>query len=404
MKDNCPWYVQLPITQPPRYITYPGVMQNTYVITDFGQIFNVVKGFEVSQSIGTNGYYTSSLLRENGTYYPYSIHRLVGWEWVLENRDFNLHINHIDGNKLNNNYWNLEWVTPAENIHHAYRTGLMPAHLNQGETHGAHILTDEDEHMICQMLQDPKVTYDEVLKALDYKITFGTLGNIIYNNAWTHIRSQYNIPKRRRSGESSSSNILTDSDVHMICQMLQDPKVTYDEVLKALDYKVSRYAVQDIVSGRTWDYIRNQYSIPFREIERPSGILNNKAKITEEDAHKICQMLEDPKTTYRKILETIGKDITFSVVFNIAKGRTWKNISSQYNIPERDWDHGKLTEEEVHKICQMLEDPNNKCKDIAMALNNKVTVDIIRCIARGKIWKGISSCYDFSARKKRKNT
>lgn len=51
------------------------------------------------------------------------IHRLVA-ETFIPNPDGKPQVNHIDGNRLNNNVDNLEWVTNAENTRHAYRTGL----------------------------------------------------------------------------------------------------------------------------------------------------------------------------------------------------------------------------------------------------------------------------------------
>lgn len=54
-----------------------------------------------------------------------SIHRLVAKSFKPCENPL-LEVNHIDGNKLNNNISNLEWVTKSENLAHAYKIGLTP--------------------------------------------------------------------------------------------------------------------------------------------------------------------------------------------------------------------------------------------------------------------------------------
>ena len=73
------------------------------------------------QGVDNKGYVYVHLYKRSIHKMP-RVHRLVAEQFI--SNPLNLpHINHIDGNKRNNNISNLEWVTPKENTHHAIRSG-----------------------------------------------------------------------------------------------------------------------------------------------------------------------------------------------------------------------------------------------------------------------------------------
>lgn len=63
--------------------------------------------------------YQEVILSLDGQRKPKLIHRMVA-EAFLPNPTEKREVNHKDGNKLNNEYTNLDWVTPSENIIHSY--------------------------------------------------------------------------------------------------------------------------------------------------------------------------------------------------------------------------------------------------------------------------------------------
>jgi predicted DNA-binding protein YlxM (UPF0122 family) len=83
----------------------------------------IIKEKIMKPSIGSTGYYFVNLTKECNLKIPRKIHRLVAQTFIpiIKGKTY---INHIDGNKLNNNIDNLEWCTNQENIIHAYETGL----------------------------------------------------------------------------------------------------------------------------------------------------------------------------------------------------------------------------------------------------------------------------------------
>lgn len=98
---------------------------DNYEITPSGKVKNVNSQRELKQHIGRGGYYRLSLFHE-GKLKKYYLHRLLAYAFLpkVDGKDF---INHIDGDKLNNDLSNLEWCTQTENVRHAFDTGLNKA-------------------------------------------------------------------------------------------------------------------------------------------------------------------------------------------------------------------------------------------------------------------------------------
>ena len=87
-----------------------------YSVDENGVVYGK-RGNPIKQFLNKNGYEIVPLYF-NGMQKAMQVHRLVAMTFI-ENPDNKPYVNHIDGNKRNNNVSNLEWVTASENIRHA---------------------------------------------------------------------------------------------------------------------------------------------------------------------------------------------------------------------------------------------------------------------------------------------
>ncbi|MCB1710970.1 MAG: HNH endonuclease [Candidatus Riesia sp.] len=95
-----------------------------YFITDGGEVISKKWGkIKILRPVNNKKGYLSVRLSMNGKPIRKFIHRLVA-EHFVEGYDDILQVNHIDGNKHNNHYSNLEWCSASENTIHAINIGL----------------------------------------------------------------------------------------------------------------------------------------------------------------------------------------------------------------------------------------------------------------------------------------
>ena len=127
--------------------------EGSYLVTSEGQIISVPKngkmGKVVKQQKTGNGYMQVAL-HKDGRYERLLVHRVVA-ECFCPNPELKPCVNHIDGNKSNNNFENLEWCTYSENEHHKYDV------LGSGHTKPSRrLFTDEQIRAIRNDSRGPR--------------------------------------------------------------------------------------------------------------------------------------------------------------------------------------------------------------------------------------------------------
>ena len=88
-----------------------------YAFTDCGKVIALYKKGrkEIVGAKDKNGYLKITLVGDDNKITYYRKHRLIAWAFFGKS---NMQVNHIDGNILNNNINNLEYVTSMENQSH----------------------------------------------------------------------------------------------------------------------------------------------------------------------------------------------------------------------------------------------------------------------------------------------
>lgn len=131
----------------------------------------------------SNGYKTVSLVK-NKVKTTHMVHRLVAVAFI-SNPDNRPYVNHIDGNRSNNHYKNLEWSTNSENQLHSY--SILGNRAVNGERNGRSKL-DAVSVMKIRELSETGLTEKEISNM--FGISKSLVGLIKNGKRWQHIKQQ----------------------------------------------------------------------------------------------------------------------------------------------------------------------------------------------------------------------
>lgn len=149
-----------------------------YTIYEDGRVFSKRSKKFLKPSLTKAGYFTYS--KKLGT-----VHRLIA-EHFLGGIPKGMVVNHKDGNKQNNSLDNLEIITHAENVKHAYEIGLAKG--KKGQENSQAKLSDKDCEKLCKMLLDG---FDNETIGREFNLHPRYVSLIRHGKRWEHLTEKY---------------------------------------------------------------------------------------------------------------------------------------------------------------------------------------------------------------------
>jgi len=173
------------------------------------------------------------------------IHRMVAILFIYNPNPskYNV-INHIDGNKINNHYTNLEWTTVLKNNQHAWATGLSKSTYNLDD--------DKIRKIRLEYIKNLYVTYGELAEKYSLKIeTIKTIINYKTRNyVDEHLKQEYLLEVREKQRKYQNS-LIKKYDEELINNILHDYVNGLSKIKLKEKYSSSNKDINNIIKNNT---------------------------------------------------------------------------------------------------------------------------------------------------------
>ena len=113
-----------------------------YLACSDGYVINTESGLVLKNQKKKTGYREVCLYDEYSKPHYFLLHRIIA-TCFCENKESREEVNHIDGDKGNNKSSNLEWVSRAQNLKHAFEQGLRKDDVSPKKVKAINIETGE---------------------------------------------------------------------------------------------------------------------------------------------------------------------------------------------------------------------------------------------------------------------
>lgn len=163
-------------------------VKDYYTINDKGEIFSDNSGKMKFRNKKGTEYQLINFMLINGKKQTFRVHRLVMMAFnPIENMN-EMEVNHIDGNKKNNSFENLEWCTSKENSRHAVSVGLIKPRF--GEQSNFSKLTEDKVKKVFE-LREKGLLQREIAEIVG--CTHSNISAILRGKSWKRLQGSTTI-------------------------------------------------------------------------------------------------------------------------------------------------------------------------------------------------------------------
>lgn len=229
-----------------------------YFISSCGRIFSInsnsnkkYTGLRELKTRTRKDGYCEIRITYNNKKYNFLLHVLVANAFI-KNKNPNKFkvVNHLDGDKMNNLYLNLEWTNHSGNTNHALKNGLF-IHA-KGEQVGGSKYTEEEIITVCEMIQQ-NISLKDIANRTG--LTYNTITNILYKRVWFHIVNNFDFSKYNYGKNKDTIN----KKVHELCTLASSCNYTVAQLSEKTG--INRRTVYDILRGKTHKKISKLYDL-----------------------------------------------------------------------------------------------------------------------------------------------
>lgn len=166
-----------------------------YIISSKGIVYNInyeTRSIDFVRPYMEKDGHLRVTIHVNGKTIHKYIHQLVATAFI-PNPENKPEVHHIDGDELNNESYNLQWVTRKE---HVELTKTLEQYKgNRGSSNGLSVIyTDKQIEQACKLLSENELYPDQICEVTG--ISYSELQHLLHRpESWSYIKENYDISK-----------------------------------------------------------------------------------------------------------------------------------------------------------------------------------------------------------------